>query len=178
MAITLSDDGTLDTVLRCDECGEEFRFNWDGCEPDEDRITQIMEGTSAYSRALAEEADANEQYQSWVEDCIAEVESEHECHTGDDEPQEGDITTEDHRTFYQDGRLVLEASNPRDFTSSVVQWYGYERKGNVRVAFNIRTKPDDCVAAINAYMDRVQYWPNAWWISDHGNAHRMDLTGK
>lgn len=29
MAIHLTDDGTLDTVLRCDECGEEFRYNYD-----------------------------------------------------------------------------------------------------------------------------------------------------
>ena len=28
MAIELSDDGTMDTVLRCNECGEEMRYNW------------------------------------------------------------------------------------------------------------------------------------------------------
>lgn len=53
MAITLSDDGTFDTVLRCDECGEEFRFNWDGAPSDDDNADELA--------------------------CIAEVESEHEC---------------------------------------------------------------------------------------------------
>jgi hypothetical protein len=27
MSFTLIDDGTLDTVIRCDKCGEEMRFN-------------------------------------------------------------------------------------------------------------------------------------------------------
>jgi len=30
MAILLGDDGTLDTVLVCSECGEEMRYNYDG----------------------------------------------------------------------------------------------------------------------------------------------------
>jgi hypothetical protein len=29
MAIQLSDDGTLDTVLCCSDCGEEMRYNCD-----------------------------------------------------------------------------------------------------------------------------------------------------
>jgi hypothetical protein len=29
MAIQLGDDGTLDTVVFCTECGEEFRGTWD-----------------------------------------------------------------------------------------------------------------------------------------------------
>ena len=32
MAIHLTDDGTLDTVLRCSECGEEMRYNSYGRE--------------------------------------------------------------------------------------------------------------------------------------------------
>ena len=30
MAIQLTDDGTLDTVLRCSRCGETMRYNYDG----------------------------------------------------------------------------------------------------------------------------------------------------
>ncbi len=33
--IVLSDDGTLDTVLRCTECGEVFRYNYDLIDPNE-----------------------------------------------------------------------------------------------------------------------------------------------
>ena len=31
MTFTLSDDGTLDTGLICDECDETLRYNHDGC---------------------------------------------------------------------------------------------------------------------------------------------------
>ncbi len=48
--ISLTDDGTLDTVLRCDTCAQEFRFNFD-------------------------EGD----YDAWVEECVAEVSDEHTC---------------------------------------------------------------------------------------------------
>ena len=30
MSFVLSDDGTLDTVIKCSGCGREYRFNWDG----------------------------------------------------------------------------------------------------------------------------------------------------
>lgn len=36
MRIQLIDDGTLDTVFQCVDCGEEIRYTWDGahnCEP-------------------------------------------------------------------------------------------------------------------------------------------------
>jgi len=86
------------------------------------------------------------------------------------EPEEGDITTEDHETFYQYGRVVLEPyCKPGD---AVSLWFGYDHGKQ----FQIRTEPDDHVAAIRAYMDRVQFWPNVWCISDHGNAHLMDLS--
>ena len=41
MAIVLTDDGTLDTVLRCTECGEEFRFNYANSDGEESRDTWI-----------------------------------------------------------------------------------------------------------------------------------------
>lgn len=51
--IELTDDGTLDTVLRCSVCGEEMRYNYDG--------------TSALS------------YDSFVDWAIEDAEVEHEC---------------------------------------------------------------------------------------------------
>ena len=54
--IKLADDGTLDTVLRCAECGEEFRGTW---LPDDD----------------------SDSYAEWVAEFIREVEDEHECST-------------------------------------------------------------------------------------------------
>lgn len=56
MAIELTDDGTLDTVLRCSECGEEFRGNFDpGIDED------------GYS------------YDDYVSEFIADVEMDHVC---------------------------------------------------------------------------------------------------
>ena len=57
--IELIDDGTLDTVLRCSECGEELRYNYDGGDisPDE----------SAPS------------YDSFIEWAIQDATDTHEC---------------------------------------------------------------------------------------------------
>jgi len=52
--VRLTDDGTMDTVLRCDECGEEFRFNYEWSASDST-------------------------YEEWVTSCIEEIEQEHEC---------------------------------------------------------------------------------------------------
>lgn len=57
MNIVLTDDGTLDTVLRCTECGEEFRFNYQSDDTAED----------------------GESYDEYVQDRIDEIEAEHEC---------------------------------------------------------------------------------------------------
>lgn len=79
MAITLTDDGTLDTVLRCDQCGEEMRYNYDG-EPPGQYVT-----VAAYLRGVI----------AFVNWAIDDAEQEHECqavHGGafaDDDETEG-----------------------------------------------------------------------------------------
>jgi hypothetical protein len=71
MPFTLFDDGTLDTILLCDGCGKEFRYNAS--------MSQILD------------------YDDFVEDCKALLEDEHICggldhdtrHTeGHDEPED------------------------------------------------------------------------------------------
>ena len=54
MAIELTDDGTLDTVLRCSECGEDMRYTY---MPDSD----------------------DDSYDAFVDWAIEDAESEHEC---------------------------------------------------------------------------------------------------
>lgn len=66
---------------------------------------------------------------------------------GDDEPDEDSITTDDHRKFWQYRKLVLTID-----------------------------EDDNVEDALVAYMNREQFWPDCYWISDHGNAHRIDLT--
>lgn len=63
------------------------------------------------------------------------------------EPEDEDITTSDHRRFYQSHKLWLEID-----------------------------EDEDMVAAIQARMEKDRFWPNVWFISDHGNAHLMSLT--
>lgn len=58
----LIDDGTLDTVIRC-ECGQEHRFNY---EPADNTDTDNDETTTGY--------------EDFVADCIAEVADSCECH--------------------------------------------------------------------------------------------------
>lgn len=179
MAITLTDDGTMDTVLRCDECGEEFRFNWDGAPSDDDNadeLAALKDANPTFSENALREVLDEMLYDEWVDSCIAEIEAEHECHSEDDEPQDGDITTEDHRTFYQDGRKVLAIGT--DETSWYARNSGTSRTYSGGQMTLLGTFGDDHIAAIRAYMERVQYWPNVWSISDHGNAQRMDLSGK
>lgn len=165
MAIELTDDGTMDTVLRCSECGEEFRFTHDGLgiEDEDDRIAALLDANPGMTEARATDLLGEVLYEEWVDSCIAEIESEHEC--PQDEPQEDDITTGDHKRFYMYGRLILEQDDTREN-----RWYGYDSK---RRQFIVRA--DTCEKAIRIYMDEVKFWPNVWFISDHGNAHRMTL---
>lgn len=148
MAFELSDDGTMDTVVRCAECGAELRYTFSG------------------DAHTSECADASECacYDTFVDECIEDAESEHECNPEPSEPEEGDITTEDHETFYQYGKLVLERmpGSWRIVSDRVSTWLMYDT--------------EDYTTALRAYMERVQFWPNCWFISDHGNAHLMDLT--
>ena len=76
------------------------------------------------------------------------------CETRDDEdendepsePGEGDITTEDHLTFYQYGREYLRVDDGDDYKQALI----------------IKMQTD-------------QFFPNVWFISDHGNAHLIEL---
>lgn len=65
-----------------------------------------------------------------------------------DQPEEGDYTTEDHVHFYQWGKLAFVVEGGSD---------------------------GDHVAALKAHMEREKFFPNAWFVSDHGNAHLMEL---
>lgn len=153
MAIKLTDDGTLDTVLRCDECGEEFRYNYD----------------PASDGYPAEDA-AKDAYDDFIDGCIEDATAEHVCDTDDDSPQDDDITTEDHRRFYQYGKVVIEPYDKRDDDPRTwLMWIGSQRK-------QIVVRAADCNAAVRQFMERSQFWPNCWFISDHGNAHLIDLS--
>ncbi len=69
-----------------------------------------------------------------------------EQNRADEEPQEDDYTTTDYCKFYQCGKLVLDLD-----------------------------ENDDYSLYVRAHMETEQYWPNVWFISDHGNAHLLSL---
>jgi hypothetical protein len=64
-----------------------------------------------------------------------------------DEPQEDDLVTEDHSNFYESGKKVLTV-DPE--ATEHEMWL-----------------------AIIKYMKKSNYYPNVWFVSDHGNAHLM-----
>lgn len=64
------------------------------------------------------------------------------------EPEEGDYVTHDHLKWYQYGKLVID----------------------------LPPECDDCNRVVLAHMEEKQFWPHAWFISDHDNAHLIDLT--
>jgi hypothetical protein len=69
MAICLGDDGTLDTVLYCDECREEFRFSYGSYGGHFFELCShggLMDGCPRC-------------YDEWVDDCVIAVQDEHEC---------------------------------------------------------------------------------------------------
>ncbi len=63
--IKLSDDGTLDTVLVCDECNEHFRYTYD-------------------AESFAEISDDEEAHDAFVEWALEDAASDHDCDVNED----------------------------------------------------------------------------------------------
>lgn len=68
--IRLGDDGTMDTVLVCRQCGAEARYNYDG--PNDIEAASV-------DGAMEQLADADEQYRAFVAWAIEDFDSEHDC---------------------------------------------------------------------------------------------------
>jgi hypothetical protein len=75
-----------------------------------------------------------------------------------DEPTEGDLFTQDYRTFHEVGNT--SCFSLRLGTSAVVT-----------VGADEDWKP-----AVRAYMDKQHFWPNVWQVSDHGNVELLSLA--
>lgn len=68
-----------------------------------------------------------------------------------DGPTEGDLVTYDHRNLFV--------------------WGGGSRKSVLLVSDVNRFN-----AQVRAFMKKDNFFPNVWFISDHGNAHLIDVT--
>jgi hypothetical protein len=75
-------------------------------------------------------------------------------------PQEGDITTQDHVRFWQDGKIILEQQESGNWLSPLI--------GKM-------IGQGDWKWAVREWTEIDSYCPNIWLISDHGNAHLIDL---
>lgn len=62
------------------------------------------------------------------------------------EPEEGAYTTSDHQSFFQFGRLAVVVGEG-------AEWAHVQKE----------------------HMDQEQFWPNVWFVSDHRNAHLLDM---
>lgn len=122
---------------------------------------QIAEATAL--RVRLEQADEITVGEAQLED--------DDCPVCTDEPDEDAIRTTDHVSFYQYGKLAFNF-----FGSDEDRPLAYLATGKgTRIDL---TEGATVEAAIRAFCDQQQFWPDCWFISDHGNAHRIDLTVK
>jgi hypothetical protein len=132
-----------------------WRSCFPGCLPDSEPFGPF----DTYADALA---DAQEGI-----DDADEPEPEDEP-ADDEEPDEDSITTSDHRRFFQYGRVVVQ---PMYADEEPAEWLIELSQGK-----QVTISAPDYRAALRAYMDRVQFFPDVFFISDHGNVHRIDVS--
>jgi len=99
----------------------------------------------------------------WEGDTLDQVESEltsdeEDEPEPDDEPCEGDYMLSN--TGRLGGRTGVATHNGVILTVD-------RRRGSF-------ASEDEALAAIREHANKVQFWPNVWRISDHGNAHRIE----
>jgi len=103
-----------------------------------------------FAKEAADEAAADE-----AEETLGEI------------PSEDDLVTGDHVHFTQHGKLVLTVN------ADGWRWRSHPREQLPRV----KLEPDDAKMhrALRAFMEHEQFFPDVWFISDHGNPHRIEL---
>lgn len=74
--IELTDDGTMDTVVRCSECGEEMRYNY---EPDEGKIKERIEHNWRQGQVFPRTNAEDDAYDAFVDWAIEDATTDHEC---------------------------------------------------------------------------------------------------
>lgn len=89
MEIELTDDGTMDTVLRCSECGAEMRYNYEPPDDPSESLAWCQQwherhpGKSDYD---ADVALGQHLYDAFVKWAIEDATADHVCEPRDDEP--------------------------------------------------------------------------------------------
>ena len=81
--IRLSDDGTLDTVLVCRECGVEARYNYD--PPDLADLSVDIARRRTAGEVFAQTNAEDDAYDAFGDWAIDDFDSDHECSEQDDD---------------------------------------------------------------------------------------------
>lgn len=76
------------------------------------------------------------------------------------EPEEGDLFTHDHTCFFECGSTSCFQVK-LGLGAKVIVPHGEDWQQHVR-----------------AYMKRVNFWPNVWFVSDHGNTCLLSLENE
>ncbi len=149
----------IEYVNQADDYGDSLRGEWFASD---DRTRTIYHGSfgndhspgaSHYTNAevFATEEEYRAKLAEWeaLPEYLPTDDEDAEDDTDEDEeadePQEGDYTTADHRKWFQYGRLVLDLAEDADHLKALAE-----------------------------HMKAGNYYPSVWFISDHGNAHRID----
>lgn len=90
-------------------------------------------------------------------------------------PQEDDLTTEDGAHYFQGGKPAFTIEEHTALFYKVTDAKTEQPLGEPDHLYGYFTF-DTQNAAVKAWMDKQQFWPNVWTVSDHGNAHLMDLS--
>jgi hypothetical protein len=68
---SLGDDGTMDTVIVCDGCGEEIRYTYDAGPDDDD---PPMSDEDRYTAWISDD-----RYTAWIAECKVDAADDHQC---------------------------------------------------------------------------------------------------
>ena len=82
--------------------------------------------------------------------------------------------------------MNTEEERPGDFRLEVgdlitEDWQTFREVGGSRwpvLRFSEELEWSELCKLIQLYFDEQQFWPNVWWISDHGNAHLLNIYYK
>lgn len=126
-----------------------LEYGWDKdnyVEMDEEYYYDASDEAIAYLNSLLE----NTPYSFYQDEdfffCETRDKQDEEAELDRYDPENGDIATEDHIHFYQYGKLYLTVPEDRDYR-----------------------------AQLALKMEADKFWPNVFFISDHGNTHLISF---
>ena len=112
----------------------------------------ISPGTEGFAEMWADvlNADESETLEAYFPEVFAREEE-------GEQPEDGDLVTYDYQRFFEVGAHSV-----------------FDVKLGRRVKVEV-PEDEDWRPHVKAYMDKQQFWPSVWFISDHGNLENLSL---